>query len=83
MLATAQKLCENLSKPHNFATEDAKPQTGWLSDWSERDHHHATLHVRNVMLRTPISTTVELFAAAGSRRGGASSLRHSSPAARW
>jgi hypothetical protein len=74
VLATAQQPFENLGKPHNFAAEDAKPQTVWLPYWSERDHHHATLHVRNVMLHTPIDITVELFAAAGSRGGDAGGL---------
>jgi hypothetical protein len=76
VLATAQQPFENLGKPHNFAAEDAKPQAVWLPYWSERDHHHATLHVRNVMLHTPIDITVELFAASrftqGRGRGGGS-----------
>lgn len=71
----AQEPFRDLGQPHNFAAADAKPQSVWLPYWSERDHHHATLHVRNVMLHTPIDITVELFAAAGSRGGGASSLR--------
>ncbi|MCW5966843.1 MAG: hypothetical protein KIT83_22580 [Bryobacterales bacterium] len=68
----AQEPFRDLGQPHNFAAEDAKPQSVWLPYWSERDHHHATLHVRNVMLHTPIDVTVELFAAAGSRAGGGS-----------
>ncbi|MCU0228220.1 MAG: hypothetical protein MUF01_11330 [Bryobacterales bacterium] len=71
-VASAQEPFRDLGRPHNFAAEDAKPQSVWLPYWSERDHHHATLHVRNVMLHTPIDITVELFAAAGSRAGGGS-----------
>jgi hypothetical protein len=72
-VASAQEPFRDLGQPHNFAAEDAKPQSVWLPYWSERDHHHATLHVRNVMLHTPIDVTVEIFAA-GPRAGGGGSL---------
>ncbi|MCC7342656.1 MAG: hypothetical protein IT170_16360 [Bryobacterales bacterium] len=69
-LSAAQEPFRDLGVAHNFTVEHDKPQSVWLPYWSERDHHHATLHIRNVMLHTPIDIMVDLFPA----RGGGGSL---------
>lgn len=62
----AQEPFRDLGRAHDFPQERFVEQSVWLPYWAERDHHHSTLHVRNVMLHTPLDIQVEIYSAAGS-----------------